>query len=227
MMTVLPSNSRARQNVWLELKEGLSYIRHFTPIRSILTLLSCVSLFGVPYTVLMPLFASDVLQGGPYTLGFLTGATGLGALISAIMLATRRTILGLNRVIAISAFTFGVGLMLFGVSQRLWLSLLLLVVIGFSMMQQMSASNTILQTIVEEDKRGRVMSFYIVAFIGVAPFGSLIAGFAASKIGASFTVMAGGLLCALGAYWFSRRLERIRKVVQPIYVRLGILPEQG
>ena len=151
----------------------------------------------------------------------------LGALVSAIMLATRRTIVGLNRLIAISAFTFGVGLMLFGMSQRLWLSLLLLLVTGFSMMLQMSASNTVLQTIVEEDKRGRVMSFYIVSFIGVAPFGSLIAGFAASKIGASFTVMTGGLLCAVGAYWFYRRLERIRRVVQPIYVRLGILPEQG
>jgi MFS family permease len=179
----------------------------------------------MPYSVLMPIFASDVLHGGPHTVGFLTGAAGLGALISAITLAARKTIVGLGRVIAITAFTFGAGLVALGLSHWLWLSLPLTLVTGFSMMQQMSSSNTIMQTIVEENKRGRVMSFYTMAFIGVAPFGSLIAGLAASKVGAPHTVMLGGTLCMIVAFWFSRKLEGIRKVVRPIYVQLGILPE--
>ncbi len=226
MMTCAANLScAARKNIWAELKDGLSYIRHFSPIRSILMLLISVSLVGIPYSVLMPVFASDVLHGGPHTLGFLTAAAGLGALISAIMLATRRTILGLQKLIATSAFIFGAGLITFGMSRWLWLSMPLILIVGFSMMQQVSASATIMQTIVEEDKRGRVMSFYTLAFIGVAPFGSLIAGFGASKIGAPYTVVVGGILCMVAAFGFSRRLERIRKVTQPIYIRLGILPE--
>jgi MFS family permease len=224
-MTVRLSPRPVRKNVLHELKDGLKYVAEFTPIRSILLLLMCVSLVGMPYSVLMPIFASDVLHGGPHTLGFLTGAAGLGALISAITLAARKTIVGLGRVIAITAFTFGAGLVALGLSRWLWLSLPLMLVTGFSMMQQMSSSNTIMQTIVEENKRGRVMSFYTMAFIGVAPFGSLIAGLAASKVGAPHTVMLGGTLCMIVAFWFSRKLEGIRKVVRPIYVQLGILPE--
>ena len=224
-MTVTPALRVARKNVFSELKEGFAYVSSFTPIRSILLLLMCISLVGVPYSVLLPIFASDILHGGPHTLGFLTGASGMGALISAITLAARKTIVGLGRVIAVTAFTFGLGLIALGLSQWLWLSLPLMLVTGFSMMQQMSSSNTIMQTIVEESKRGRVMSFYTMAFIGVAPFGSLIAGFAANKIGAPYTVMVGGTLCMLTAFWFSRRLRGIREVVRPIYVKLGILPE--
>jgi len=224
-MTVTPVLRVARKNVFSELKEGFAYVSSFTPIRSILLLLMCVSLVGVPYSVLLPIFASEVLHGGPHTLGFLTGASGMGALISAITLAARKTIVGLGRVIAVTAFTFGLGLIALGLSHWLWLSLPLMLVTGFSMMQQMSSSNTIMQTIVEESKRGRVMSFYTMAFIGVAPFGSLIAGFAANKIGAPYTVMVGGTLCMLTAFWFSRRLRGIREVVRPIYVKLGILPE--
>jgi MFS family permease len=225
LMSVPAHRPGPRKNVWSELKEGFSYAAGFSPIRSILILLMCVSLVGVPYSVLMPIFASDVLHGGPHTLGFLTGAAGLGALISAIRLALRKTIVGLGRVIALTGFTFGAGLFVFGLSHWLWLSLPLMLITGFSMMQQMSSSNTIMQTIVEENKRGRVMSFYTMAFIGVAPFGSLIAGFAASRIGAPHTVMAGGVLCMVAALWFSSRLEEIREVVRPIYVQLGILPE--
>jgi MFS family permease len=224
-MTVTPVLRVARKNVFSELKEGFAYVSSFTPIRSILLLLMCVSLVGVPYSVLLPIFASDILHGGPHTLGFLTGAAGMGALISAITLAARKTIVGLGRVIAVTAFTFGLGLIALGLSHWLWLSLPLMLVTGFSMMQQMSSSNTIMQTIVDESKRGRVMSFYTMAFIGVAPFGSLIAGFAASRIGAPHTVMVGGTLCMLTAFWFSRRLRGIREVVRPIYVKLGILPE--
>ncbi len=227
LMVPPPSRHGERKDIWTELKDGLGYVSSFTPIRSILILVMSVSLFGIPYTVLLPIFASEILHGGPYTLGFLTAATGLGALISALTLATRRTIVGLGRVIAVTALTFGAGLVAFGLSRWLWLSLPLMLITGFSMMQQMAASNTIMQTIVQEDKRGRVMSFYTMAFVGVAPFGSLIAGFAASRIGAPYTVMAGGALSMLAALWFSRRLQGIREVVRPIYVRLGILPEMA
>jgi MFS family permease len=225
MRTIPGTRPHVLKNVWHELKEGFHYVGRFTPIRSILLLLMCVSLVGVPYSVLLPVFASEVLHGGPHTLGFLTGAAGLGALISALTLAARKTIVGLGRIIAITAFTFGLGLIALGLSHWLWLSLPLMLVTGFSMMQQMSSSNTIMQTIVDEKMRGRVMSFYTLAFIGVAPFGSLIAGFAASKIGAPRTVMAGGALCMFAAGWFLRQLKEIRRVVRPIYVQLGILPE--
>jgi len=226
LMRTRPSVARRPQhNVISELREGWSYVMNFAPIRSILTLLAAISLIGVPYMVLMPVFASTVLHGGPHTLGFLTGASGVGALISAITLAMRKSIVGLGRMMAITAFTFGAGLIAFGFSRSLWLSLLLMLVIGFSMMQQMAAGNTILQTIVDEDKRGRVMSFYTMAFIGAAPFGSLIAGALASKIGAPLTVVCGGSLCVLVAFWFSVQLKEIRRIVKPIYMELGILPE--
>jgi MFS family permease len=225
MMTTAPGPHRSRKNAWLELKDGFQYVSTFTPIRSILLLLMAIGLFGVPYSVLLPVFASDVLHGGPHTLGFLTGAAGLGALISAVTLAMRKTIVGLGKIISITAFTFGLGLVLFGFSHWMWLSLPLMVVVGFSMMQQMSASNTIMQTIVEENKRGRVMSFYTMSFIGIAPFGSLLVGIAARTIGAPRALMVGGVLCMILAFWFSRQLKAIRSVVRPIYVQLGILPE--
>ena len=214
-----------RKNVWSELKAGWKYVSEFTPIRAILLLLVAISLFGVPYSVLMPIFASNVLHGGPDTLGFLTAASGLGAFISALSLAMRKTIVGLGKMMAITAFSFGGALIAFSLSNSLWLSLPLLLVSGFSMMQVMSASNTIMQTIVDEDKRGRVMSFYTMAIIGMMPFGSLIAGAMANRFGAPHTVLAGGCLCLLVAVWFSMRLEEIRQVVRPIYIELGILPE--
>jgi MFS family permease len=216
---------RAQRNVLAELKEGWRYVTGFAPIRSILILLAAMGLIGVPYSVLLPVFASTVLRGGPHTLGFLTGASGVGALISAISLAMRKSIVGLGKMMAITAFTFGAGLIVFGASHWLWLSLPLMMVIGFSMMQQMAAGNTILQTIVDEDKRGRVMSFYTMTFVGAAPFGSLIAGALASRIGAPLTVISSGSLCILVALWFSLELQEIRRLVKPIYVELGILPE--
>jgi MFS family permease len=228
LMHIAPSGTqRVRQNVLSELKEGWSYVANFVPMRSILILLAAVSLVGIPYMVLMPVFASAVLHGGPHTLGFLTGASGVGALASAISLAMRRTIVGLGKRIAISAFSFGGGLIAFGFSHWLWLSLPLMLVTGYSMMQQMAASNTIMQTIVHEDKRGRVMSFYTLSFLGVAPFGSLMAGAVASRLGAPMTVIIGGCLCIVVAVWFSQQLSEIRRVVRPIYVELGIVPEMA
>jgi MFS family permease len=208
-----------------ELKEGWQYVSHFKPIRSILLLLALISLVGMPYTVLMPIFAGNILHGGAHTLGFLMGAMGVGALSGALVLATRRSVVGLGRVVAITSAGFGAGLFAFSNSRWLPLSLALMMVTGYCMMTQMASSNTILQTIVDNDKRGRVMSFYSIAFQGSAPFGSLIAGAAASRIGAPKTLMIGGGLCVVGAMWFCTQLPKIRAIVRPIYRQLGIIPE--
>jgi MFS family permease len=207
-----------------QLKEGWRYVSGFAPVRTILLLFAIVSLMGWPFTVLMPIFAANILKGGPHTLGFLMGAVGVGALVSAISLALRKTVLGLGRMIPISTACLGAGLVLFGLSKTLWLSLLLMLFCGFGMMQQMAASNTIIQTIVEDEMRGRVMSFYAVAFVGMAPFGSLLAGSLARAIGAPRTVILSGFCCLAGAAWFASQLSAIRKLIRPIYIDLGILP---
>ncbi|MBZ5704665.1 MAG: MFS transporter [Acidobacteriia bacterium] len=207
-----------------DLKEGWRYATGSVPIRSILLLLALVSLVGMPYTILMPIFAGAVLHGGPHTLGFLMGASGAGALLGAMWLAARRSVLGLDRVVCIAAAIFGAGLIGVGFSRLLWLSLLLMPIAGGAMMQQAAASNTILQTIVHEDKRGRVMSFFSMAFMGMTPFGSLLAGSLASKIGAPKTLILGGAICILGAGWFAHHLPTIRELVGPIYRERGIIP---
>jgi MFS family permease len=225
LMRTRRSEPKPRQNIFNELREGFGYIIGFAPIRSILTLIAAFSLLGFPYTVLLPVFASTVLHGGPHTLGFLTAASGTGALISAITLAMRKTIVGLGKAISVVAFTFGAALMALGISRTLWLSLPLMLITGFSMMQMMAASNTIMQTILEEDKRGRVMSFYSLSFMGILPFGSLISGALANKFGAPTTVIGGGALCIAVATWFSMQLKHVRRIVRPIYIQLGIIPE--
>jgi MFS family permease len=212
-------------NSWQQFREGWSYVSGFPPIRNVLLLLALVSLVGMPYTVLMPVFANEILHGGPNTLGLLMAASGVGALTGALFLAARRSVLGLGKFIPLSAAMFGAGLIAFSFSRLLWLSLLLMVITGLGFMVQMAVSNTVLQTIVDEDKRGRVMSFYTMAFMGTAPFGSLLAGSAAERIGAPYTLMLGGLGCILGALWFAKTLPDLRRDVRPIYVRIGILPE--
>ena len=208
----------------VQFQEGWRYVSSSAPIRTILLLFALVSLMGWPFTVLMPIFAGKILHGGPHTLGFLMGAVGVGALVSALSLAVRKTVRGLGKMIPISTAAFGVGLMGFGLSRYFWLSLVLMLVCGFGMMQQMAASNTIIQTIVEDSKRGRVMSFYTVAFVGMAPFGSLLAGALAHAIGAPYTVMFSGACCIAGAAWFAARLPKVREGIRPIYRDLGILP---
>jgi MFS family permease len=207
-----------------QFKEGWAYVSGFAPIRVILLVFAIVSLMGWPFTVLMPIFAGKILKGGPHTLGFLMGAVGIGALVSAASLAVRKSVLGLGRMIPMSTAAFGIALIFFGMSRILWVSLLLVLVCGFGMMQQMAASNTIIQTIVEESKRGRVMSFYTVAFVGMAPFGSLFAGALAHSIGAPRTVMLSGACCIACAVWFATRLPSIEKSIRPIYIHLGIIP---
>jgi MFS family permease len=179
---------------------------------------------GMPYVVLMPAVASGILHGGPHTLGFLMTASGVGALAGAMYLATRPSVLGLGRAIAVATATFGVGLAAFAFSHTLWLSLLLLPIAGGGFMVQTASTNTILQTIVDERLRGRVMAFYAMAFLGTAPIGSLVAGVVASRIGVPMTIFFGGIACIAGGAWFAVRLPALRAMIRPIYVERGILP---
>jgi MFS family permease len=226
-MNITPRANRAKKgvNMLAQLREGWRYAAGFAPIRKVLMLLALVSLVGMPYTVLMPVFANEILRGGPNTLGLLMAASGVGALCGAMLLAARRSVLGLGKYIPLTAAAFGAGLIAFSFSRVIWLSLPLMVLTGLGFMVQMAASNTVLQTIVEEDKRGRVMSFYTMAFMGTAPFGSLLAGSLAERIGAPRTLMFGGIGCIVGAIWFATSLPKLRRDVRPIYVKIGILPE--
>jgi MFS family permease len=215
---------RATTTMVAQLREGWTYVANSAPIRTILLLFALLSLMGWPFMVLMPIFAAQVLHGGPHTLGFLMGAVGVGSLVSALALVLRKSVRGLTKMIPIASVAFGVGLICFGFSSVLWLSMLMMLVTGFGMMQGMVVSNTILQTLVDENVRGRVMSYYTMAFVGMAPFGSLLAGGLAHAIGAQRTVMVSGVACILGALWFWTRLKGIRKEMRPVYERLGIVP---
>ena len=219
-----PRVARATTSMVAQLREGWVYVSGFRPIRTILLLFAVVSLMGMPYMVLMPVFAAQVLHGGAHTLGFLMGAAGVGSLISALSLVMRRSVRGLLKMLPIAAGVFGAGLVAFGFSHAMWLSMLLMVVVGWGMMQGLTASNTIIQTLVPEDKRGRVMSYYTMAFVGMAPFGSLLAGSLANVIGAPRTVEMTGAVCCLGALWFLRQMPAVRADMRPVYERMGILP---
>jgi MFS family permease len=221
-----PAIVRKATSTLTELKAGWTYVSEFLPIRTILLLFAVVSLMGMPFVVLMPIFAAQVLHGGPHTLGFLMGAMGLGALFSALSLAARRSVVGLVKIIPMAAALFGAGLIGFGLSHWLWLSLVTVFFAGMGMMQGMAASNTIIQTIVSEDKRGRVMSYYTMAFMGMAPFGSLLAGSMAHAVGAPLTVIVNGVVVLLGALWFATRLPGVHRVIRPIYQEMGILPAE-
>jgi MFS family permease len=216
---------RVAASLFVQLKEGWTYVSTFAPIRTVLLSFAIISFMGVPYTVLMPIFATKVLHGGPHTLGFLMGAAGVGSVVSALWLAARKSVRGLYRVIPTVAAVFGLGLIAFSFSRNYWLSLALMGVTGFGMLQFAAASNTVIQTIVEEDKRGRVMSYYMMAYMGASPFGSLLAGSLAPVIGAPGTVLLCGVGCVTGAAWFWFQLPKLRPVIRPIYQRLGILAE--
>ncbi len=203
-MRIIPREIRsAITNVSGELKEGFRYAFGSASIKSILLLLGLVSLAGMPYQVLMPVFAKEIFHGGPQTFGFLMAFSGIGALAGAVYLAGRQNSRGLSKIFASAASLFGTGIIFFSWSRILWFSMGLIFVAGFGMMVLIAASNTVLQTIVEEDKRGRIMSFYTMAFMGMAPFGSLLAGSLASRIGASHTLFIGGVFCVLGSLLFA------------------------
>jgi MFS family permease len=222
----VPAVKRLAASVLTDLKAGWTYVSEFLPVRTILLLFAVISLMGMPFVVLMPIFAARVLHGGPHTLGFLMGAMGVGALTSALSLAARKSVRGLIRMIPISAAVFGLGLIGFGLSRVFWLSMIMVLVAGMGMMQGMASSNTIIQTIVSEDKRGRVMSYYTMAFMGMAPFGSLLAGTMAHKVGAPLTVIMNGSAVLLGAAWFMTQLPAVRRKIRPVYREMGILPPE-
>lgn len=226
-MRVTPRPLPAVQtSMWHQLYEGVCYVVRQPLIRAVLLLLAVSALFGQPYTVLMPSLVSSVLGGGPDMLGLLMGATGLGALAGALYLASRSTVLGLGTVIARVSLGFGLGLIALSFAPNAWLAAPLMFVTGLCMMVQMAATNTIIQTVVDEDKRGRVMSFYAVAFFGASPLGALVEGSIASAIGVSHTLLAGGAICLIGALVFRKALPGLRRETRPIYQRLGILPRE-
>jgi len=214
-----------RRHILHELREGFLYAYNFAPIRSILLLLALVSLMGMPYSVLVPVFAKDILHGGAHTFGFLMTAAGSGALVGTLYLASRQSVRGLGRVIVRATILFAVGIAAFALSRNFILSLAALALAGFGAMTLVASCNTVLQTILDEDKRGRVMSFFTMAFIGVAPFGSLGAGTMAGIIGPRDTLLLGGIGCLVGAAVFARHLPQIREKVRPIYLRMGIIQE--
>jgi len=214
-----------RKHVLQEIREGFHYAMTFRSIKSILLLLALISLMGISYQILIPVFAKDIFHGGPHVFGFLVSGSGAGALLGAVYLALRRSVVGLEKIIALTSGLFGISVILFSVSRVLWLSLLMCCLAGFGMMVQMASSNTVLQTIVDEDKRGRIMSFYAVAFMGSMPVGSLLAGLLANRIGAPNTLLIGGSCCLFFAVLFGRQLPSLQKEIHPIYREKGIIPE--
>ena len=226
-MRVPPRDYRAHHRRLLHsLKEGWTYVAGHGPIRSMLLLLAVVSLFGVPYGTLLPAFAKK-LGAGSGGFGLLVSSAGAGALLGAIFLAARRSVLGLAWWIAVTPALFGLGLIGLALSPALGLSMALLVVTGFAVMVQMASTNTILQTIVDPDKRGRVMSFHTMAFMGPAPVGALLSGLLADRIGPAWTVIGGGGVCMVASAVFLCRLPALRRVLRPIYVRMGIIAVEG
>ncbi|MCE5175110.1 MAG: MFS transporter [Bacteroidales bacterium] len=210
-------------NVFREMKEGFNYTFSFKPIKAIILLLALISFMGMPYSVLMPVFAKDIFHGNSNIYGFLMGASGIGAFAGAFYLASKKTVLGLEKLIPLAAGIFGIGLAAFSLSRLFTLSMILMVATGMGFMMQMACSNTILQTITDDDKRGRVMSFYTMAFMGTAPFGNLLAGTLASWIGAPNTLLICGLFCVFGALVFIKKLPDIIRSISPIYAKMGII----
>ena len=206
-----------------DLRAGWNYVAHSVPIRTALLLLAIVSTSGIPYTVLMPALTAEELHGGPNTLGLLMAASGVGALVGGVYLAQRETVVGLGRVIFVGTLLFGASLVGFSATHTVWLAALLLAIAGGGFIVQMAATNTIIQTIVDEEFRGRVMAFYTMAFFGTTPLGSLIAGVSADRIGGPLTVRVGGAICIVAGAWFGYRLPALRKIMRPIYVKHGII----
>ncbi len=207
-----------------ELRSGFKYAFGFAPVRALLILVALVGTAGLPYAILMPAIASKTLHGGPHTLGLLMTASGVGALLGTIYLASRHTVLGLGKVIVVATLGLSAGLIAFSFTHTLWLSLLLLPVAGAGLMLQSASANTILQTVVSEDLRGRVMAFYSVAVLGTQPIGSLLAGVLADRIGAQNTILAGAVVCVAAGIWFAVQRPSLAEHIRPIYIERGILP---
>jgi len=216
-MKIKPRKVRtSSKNIIHEMKTGFKYAYGSLPIRSIILYLGFVSLIGMSYFVLMPIFARDILHGGARTLGFLMASTGIGALGGALFLASRKNVIQLFKIIVFSGLVFGCGIIFFSFSRYLWLSLILLVFTGFGMMTQMASCNTLVQMIVEDDKRGRVMGLYTTAFMGMMPIGALITGTLASIIGAPYTMIINGFSCLIASLVFASKVEKLMSLSHPI-----------
>lgn len=209
----IPPENKAKK-ILHDLKEGFAYAYNEKPIRLTLLILALTSIIGIPYVVLMPAFARDILHGGPHTLGFLMSSSGAGALLGALYLASRKSTRGLMKNIPVATGIFGVGLIGFSLIHIPWCSMALILVAGFGMMVLIASCNTLLQTIVEDDKRGRIMSFFAVSFMGMAPFGSLLAGGLAFWIGITRTLLIGGSCCLIGSIVYSRRFSVIEAALK-------------
>ncbi|MBN1391244.1 MAG: MFS transporter [Sedimentisphaerales bacterium] len=206
------------------LKDGFSYAFSFVPIKVILLLLVFLGLVAMPYTVVLPVFAKDVLAGDSKTYGFLMAAAGIGAITGALFLASQKNVTRFGKIILASMCIFAVAVIVFSMSRVLWFSLIMMTLIGFGLMSLIVSLNTLLQTIVDDTKRGRVMSLYLMSALGMAPFGSILAGAAAHSIGAPLTVRLAGVLCLLAAVLFSRKLPQISRLIKPVYAPKGIIP---
>ena len=211
-------------NHFQKIKAGFDYAFSSPPIRAILLLSTIVSLMGMQYVVLVPVFADKILHGNAQTLGFLMAGSGVGAIFGGIYLATRKTVIGLGKLMIVSPTILGMGLIIFSWSRFLPLSLFAMLLIGLGTLLQIAAGNTILQTIVDDDKRGRVMSLYTMSFLGMTPFGNLLGGTLGDRLGASNTLIIAGSTCILGSIFFSRQLPALKKIVYEIYREKGILP---
>ena len=224
MIRVVPSARPPHHApLWHGLREGVSYIWQSLPIKLLLGVLAVVAFLATPYMALMPVIVREALGGDAEQMGFLVGTAGLGALTGTIFLASRRNVPGLVRIIVRASFGAGVALMLLGWSGNVWIALPLLAVIGFGILVTSVSVNMILQVIVDDDKRGRVLSFYTAAFLGMAPFGALIGGALADVIGVRITLTLGGVGCAAAALYLSRQRPQLRTHLQPIYRRLGLI----
>ncbi|BAZ37120.1 hypothetical protein NIES4101_30410 [Calothrix sp. NIES-4101] len=201
-------------NTWQKLQEGLDYVYNLLPIRIILILLAWHGIAGISYMALLPIFAADILKGNGGTMGLLSAASSVGSVIACVYLSLRRQVLGLERLMALCPVAIGIGLIAFGLSREIWLSLLILPVIGGAGILKVSCGNTIIQALVEDDKRGRVMSLYSLAVIGTLPLGNLFAGTLAQQIGAPTTVIGCGIVCLLEAVWFARKLPLLRSWIR-------------
>jgi MFS family permease len=221
----IPKPWKTDKHIFADLRDGFNYAFGFAPIKYLILMLALISLMAMPYAVLMPVFAKEVLHGGSHTYGFLMGAAGLGALAGGLYLASRTTILRISRIVPVAASLAGLGLIMFSFSRAFIVSLLLMVITGLGLMLNTASSNTILQTIVDDDKRGRIMSFYTMAIMGTAPFGSLLAGYIAKEIGTPFTILIGGITCVAGAFLFYRKLPELKSKARPVYIKKGIIPE--
>jgi MFS family permease len=216
---------KSQHRVFEQLKEGFRYTFGFMPIKYLILLLAIVGLIGTPLTLLAPVFAKDFLHGNASTFGFLMSAYGTGALVGAIYLLNKKNVLGLGKLIAFAVFVYAGGMIAFALSRFLWLSIIIMMFSGMGMMLHVASTNTLLQTIAEENKRGRVMSFYAMAFRGMAPFGSLISGSLAGLIGAPVTLILGGAGCLAAVSMYFKKLPSLRPYVRPIYERMGLIPE--